>query len=168
MLAAAAAVAVIAVDALYLAIINSQGGIPSDTPLVAPFVAVYLALMAVLLAASVFAPPAAQPALRAAPAAGLFLLGVLALFSIGIAILITALLAGVSTVLSIRARPGARSPVSASIAALIAVALLVGGFEFTWNYLVCPSSGESGGSTASFLGHGSSYVCQGGVLTVRR
>jgi hypothetical protein len=166
-LVAIAVVAIVAIVVLYLAIVSSVGGPAPADVLVEPFVAGYLLLMAALLAASLFAPPLARPALRAAASAGLFVLGVLGAFTIGVAILVAAALAIASTVLAIRARPEARAQLSATVAAMLAVALLVGGFEFTWNYLVCPPTGESGGSTASFLGHGSSYECVDGHLTVR-
>jgi hypothetical protein len=165
-LTALAVIAIVAIVAIYLAIIRSQGGQASDTPLIVPFVASYLALMAALLAASFFTPAAWRPALRAAASAGLVFMGVLAAFSIGLAILVAAALAIASAVLSARARPGGTTTASSGVAVLLAVALLVAGFEFSWSYLVCPASGESGGSTASFLGRGSSYDCHNGVLTV--
>jgi hypothetical protein len=46
------------------------------------------------------------------------------------------------------------------------VAALSSNLEFSWHYLVCPPIGQSGGSTASLLGHTSSYDCNNGVLTV--
>jgi hypothetical protein len=161
-----AVIATLAVDATYISIVRSVDGPAQADVLTVPFVAGYMLLMAALLAASLFARPVARPALRAAASAGLFVLGVLAAFTIGAAILIAAALAIASTVLAMRAKPGARSQISGTIAAVLAVALLGGGFEFTWNHLVCPPTGESGGSTASFLGHGSSYDCNNGVLTV--
>jgi len=164
-LIAVAVVAIATIVALYLSIVRSQGGPPSDTPLVVPFVASYLALMAALLAASLFTPAASRPALRAAASAGLVFMGVLAAFTIGLAILVAAAPAIASAVLATRARPGGTTVASSGVAVLLAVALLVAGFEFTWSYLVCPASGESGGSTASFLGHSSSYDCNNGVLT---
>jgi len=165
-LVAIAVVAIVAVDALYLAIVSSQGGPPSDTPLVVPFVTSYLALMAALLAASLFTPAASRPALRAAASAGLVFMGVLAAFTIGLAILVAAAPAIATAVLATRARPGGTTIASSGVAVLLAVALLGAGFEFSWGYIVCPGSGESGGSTASFLGRGSSYDCNNGVLTV--
>lgn len=166
--AAVAAVAVVAIIALYLVIINSQGGASSDTPLVVPFVAGYLALMGLLLTASLFTPPGARPALRAGASAGLVVLGVLAAFSIGVAVLIAAGLAIAAAVLALRARPGMRSVVSAAAAAVLAVAVLVAGFQIAWTHIVCPTTGGSGGSTASLIGHSFSYECNDGVLTIHR
>ena len=166
-LTALAVIAIVAIVAIYPAIIRGQGGQPSDTPLIVPFVASYLALMAALLAVSLFTPAAWRPALRGAASAGLVFMGVLAAFTIGLAILVAAAPAVASGVLAARARPGGTTTASSGVAVLLAVALLVAGFEFSWSYLVCPASGESGGSTASFLGRGSSYDCDNGVLTVR-
>ena len=161
-----AVVTILAVDATYISITRSLNGPGTADVLTVPFVAGYMFVMAALMAASLFTPPVAQLALRASASAGLLILGLLALFTIGFAILVAATLAIASTVLAMRSQPSARSQVFATIAALLAVALLVGGFEFTWNYLVCPPTGESGGTTASLLGHSSSYDCNNGVLTV--
>lgn len=165
-LVAVAIVAIAAIVVLYVSIIHVQGGPSTPDVLTVPFVAGYQLLMAALLGASLLASPALRPALRGAASAGLLVLGWLAIFSIGIAILIAAGLAIASTALALNERPGARPVVSAVLAGALAVALLVAGFEFSWHYLVCPASGESGGTTASLLGHSSSYDCNNGVLTV--
>ena len=166
-LVAVAVVATAATAAAYVSIIRSQGEQGTPDVLTVPFVAGYQLLMALLLLASLVVPAAARPAFRGAASAGLLVLGWLAAMSIGIPLLLAAGLAIGSTVLAIDSRPGLRSLISAGVAGVLAVALLVGGFEFTWNHLVCPPTGESGGSTASFLGHGSSYDCNNGVLTTR-
>ena len=165
-LVAIAVVAVLTIDALYLAIIRSQDGPPTPDVLTVPFVASYLGLMATLLAASLFVPVAARPALRGAASGGLLVLGVLSAFSIGVAVMLAAAPAIAATVLAINARPGAKSVVAAAIAAVLSVVLMAAGFEVAWNHLVCPPTGESGGTTASLLGNGSSYDCSDGVLTV--
>ena len=163
-LVAIAVVAIVAIIALYLALINSQGGEPSDTPWVVPFVSAYLALMAVVLTASLIAPPGARPALRAGASAGLVVLGVLAAFSIGVAVLIAAGLAIAATVLDLRTKPGARAVASAVTGAVVAVVVLLGGFQVSWTHVVCPPNGESGGTTAGFSV--TSYHCLNGVLTL--
>lgn len=168
MLVALAVAAIAATIAGYLLLIHSQGGGDPATPLVVPFVTAFLALMAGLLAASIFAPPESRPALRAAASAGLVVLGVLAAFSIGVAVLIAAGLAIASTVLALRARPGARSVLSAAAAAVLALVVLVAGFQAAWSDIVCPPSGEGGGTEPSFYGAGATYECLDGVLTVRR
>src|SRR6266851_4568652 len=148
-LVAVAVVITFAVVALYVSLIRGQSGPPTPDVLTVPFLAAYQVLMALLLLASLLVPPAVRPALRAAAAAGLLVLGWLG-------------------VLAIDARPGRRILISVAFAAVVAIALLVAGFEFSWHYLVCPPTGESGGTTASFLGHASSYDCNNGVLTVHQ
>ena len=101
----------------YLGIVAIQGGPPPDNFLTVPFVAGYLALMALFLAASLSdaAPIASmRPALRAAPAAGLMVLGVLAIFSIGLPVLIAASLATAATVVTFVTQP-ARGAVVAEV-----------------------------------------------------
>ena len=166
-LVAVAIVAIAAIVVLYLSIIRSQGGPgepPSDTPWVVPFVAGYQILMAVLLAVSLFVPPAIRPGLRGAASAGLLVLGVLAAFSIGLGDIIVAALAIAVTVLSMVQRPGWRTWTSVAAGAIAAVAILLGGFQIAWSHIVCQPTGQSGGSSASVFG-GSSYDCNGGVLT---
>ena len=165
-LVAVAVVTIAAVVAVYVSLIRGQGGPSTPDVLTVPFLAAYQVLMALLLLASLLVPPPVRPAFRAAPSAGLLILGWLAAMSIGIPLLLAAGLAMGSTVLAIDARPGRRIVISTAVAAVLAVALLVGGFEFSWSYLVCPPTGESGGSTASLLGRGASYDCNNGALTV--
>ncbi len=167
-LVAVAVVITFAVVALYVSVIRGQSGPATPDVLTVPFLAAYQVLMALLLLASLLVPPAVRPALRAAAAAGLLVLGWLGAMSIGIPLLLAAGLAMGSTVLAIDARPGRRILISVAFAAVVAIALLVAGFEFSWHYLVCPPTGESGGTTASFLGHASSYDCNNGVLTVHQ
>lgn len=166
-LTALAVVVVAGVDALYIGVIRGQGGGDPTMPLVVPFVVGYLALMAGLLLASLLAPPSFVPALRGGAAGGLLVMGVLAAFSIGVAVFLAGLLAIGATVMAGLARPGAMSVVSAGAAAVVAVALLVAGFQFAWSYLVCPASGEGSGTVPSLVGGGASYECNGGVLTRR-
>ena len=159
-----AVIALAAIVALYLAIVRSQGGAPIDTPWVVPFVAGYLVLMALLLALSLLVPQGVRPVLRGAASAGLLVLGVLAAFSIGVAVLIAAALAMAATFLDLSAKPGARSVASAVAGALVAVVSLLVGFQISWTHIECPPSGESGGTTAGFI-HENSYQCSDGRLT---
>ena len=166
-LIAVAVVAIAAIVVLYLSIIRSQGGPgepPSDTPWVVPFVAGFQILMALLLAVSLVVPPAIRPGLRGATSAGLFVLGVLALFSIGLGDIIVAALAVAATVLSVIANPGPRTWVSVVAAAIVSVAILLGGFQIAWSHIVCQPTGQSGGSSAGLFG-GRAYDCNDGALT---
>ena len=161
-----AVVAVAATDALYLAIVAGQGGEPTPDVLTVPFVAGYLALMGVLLLLSLNAQPEVTPGLRAAASAGLLGLGFLSGFMIGLAVLVAAGLAVASTVLALIRRSSPRILGSSAIAAFLAVAVLVAGFQFAWQYLVCPPTGQMSGTTAGFFGQ-ASYQCDGGRLTLR-
>jgi hypothetical protein len=161
-------VGLMAVIAGYIAIIRSQDGARPDDVLTVPFVTGYLLLMALLLAVSLLELPAiarSRPALRGAAAAGLWVLGVLALFSIGLAIVICAALATAATVVTLTARPSLRATVSAVVAGILSVVVLAVGFEITARVIVCPATGQSGGTTAAFLTNGFSYECNDGVLT---
>jgi len=46
--------------------------------------------------------------------------------------------------------------------------VLAVGLQLAWQQVVCPATGESGGSIASWFGSGGSYECNDGVLTVQR
>ncbi len=160
-------VALIAIVAGYLTIIQSQGGPPPSDVLTVPFVATYLLLMAMLLAISLVERPwikALRPALRAAASAGLLALGVLAAFSIGLAIIVAGAFATAATVISIVSAPRRATFIAAAAGAFASLALLAGGFEVAWNVIVCPPTGESGGTTASGL----AYQCNGGTLTTTK
>ncbi len=155
----------------YLGIVAIQGGPPPDNFLTVPFVAGYLALMALLLAASLSgAAPIAlmRPALRAAPAAGLMVLGVLAIFSIGLPVLIAPSLATAATVVTFVTQPARGAVVAAVVAGLISVAALLAGLEFTWHYVVCPPTGLTAGTTAGIFIPSYSYECSYGHLTINR
>jgi hypothetical protein len=159
-------VAVAAIDAGYVAIIRSQ---PDQRPdvLAVPFVACYLALMTVLLVASLFDLPMLvrlRPALRAAGAAGLLVLGVVALFSIGLPIFLAGSLVTAATVMTLVTEKSRDATASAVAAAVLAVAVLLVGSGLTSRYIVCPGTGEMAVTTGLVTG-GFSYECRDGQLT---
>jgi hypothetical protein len=161
-------VGMLAIVAGYIAILRSQDGVPPSDVLTVPYVAGYMLLMALLLAVSLLERPAIarlRPALRGAAAAGLWVLGVLALFSIGLAIVVCAALATAATVLTLTARPSLKATISAVVAGIVSVVVLAVGFQITASHIVCPATGQSGGTTAGFLTNGFSYECNDGVLT---
>jgi hypothetical protein len=153
-------------DVAYVVLIASQSEHPPDIFTV-PFVAVFIALMAAMLALSLAGSPLVvtlRPALRAGAAAGLIVLGVLGAFSIGLPLLIAGFLA---TGAAIRTLVGGGLPAVASevAAAVLAVALLVVGFEVTARLIVCPPDGSSsGGSWPGIVTHGFTWECSGGRL----
>ncbi len=123
-----AAAAVLAIDVAYVALIVLQG--PGPNPYVPFFVSGYLALMAALITAALIPRPdlaRLRLPLRAAAAAGLLVLGMLAGFSIGLPIVIAGLLVGFGLVKTRAAGslwPGA-------VSASVAIALLLVGFQLT-------------------------------------
>jgi len=164
-------VGVLAIVAGYIAIIRAQDGVPPSDVWTVPFVAGYLLLMGLLLALSLLERPAIatlRPALRGAAAAGLWVLGVLALFSIGLAIVICAALVTAATVVTLTARPSFRATISAVVAGIVSVVLLAVGFQIAASHIVCPATGQSGGTTAGFITNGFSYECNDGVLTTAK
>ena len=163
-LIALAVVTIVATDVAYLMLIRTQGGQTAPDVLTVPFVACFMAALASLLAGSLFVAPGARPALRAGASAGLVVLGWMGAFSIGVGLLLAALFAIAATVLALAAWPGAVSLASAGITAVLVVGVLVGGFELSWRYLVCPPNVQMSGTTAGFFGT-TTYECIDGRLT---
>lgn len=163
----AAIVLVLADLIVYVVLIRSQGE-PQPDAFTVPFVAGYLALMAVALWMSLLDRPllvSLRPALRATAAAGLLLMGIFAAFSIGLPIFAAGVLA---TVAAIRALAGPRlrnAVLSEVAAAVIAVTVLVGGFELTQRLVLCPPTGSIGGGGSGFVTGGYHYQCVNGTLT---
>src|SRR6266851_6504228 len=131
----------------YVLIIRAQETYPPET-FVVPFVAAYLALMAAMLGVSLRPGRLAlrlRPALRGGAAAGLLAMGVLALMSIGILLVVAGGLAAAAAVMTLVGRHWSTFVYEAA-AALVALALLVAGFEATDRLIICPAKGVSGGS----------------------
>ncbi len=167
-LVAVAVVAIVAIDALYLAIVSSQGGAPPADPLVAPFLASYLGLVAVLLAVSMVAPDPVKAGIRGAASAGLLVVGVLAAFSIGVAVLVAAALCIAALVMVVSRHPSRRTVIAAIAGCAVGVAVLVVGLQVAWQTIQCPASGDAGGTVPTFFGAGTSYECVNGHLTLTR
>jgi hypothetical protein len=165
-LVAVAIFLVFVADALYLAIVFNQGLQPPES-FTNPFVAVYLALMAALLAASLMNrwTAAVRAALRAAAAAGLLVIGVLALMSIGLLLVIGGAMAAAATVRTLRRPVLKASNLLGAASVVIAVAVLIAGFEVTGRMIVCPSSGSMSGGGTGFLTGPNYYDCVNGHLT---
>jgi uncharacterized membrane protein YgcG len=160
-----AIVIVLVTDVGYVLIIRSQEPIPPDRYTVV-FIVAYLAVMAAMLAASVLRRRVVvrlRPALRAAAAAGLLVIGVLALASIGIPLVVAGAL---STGAAVRSLAGLHwhGAISEIAAATAAIAVLVAGFEVTERMIVCPSTGSSGGSGYGLVTGGYHWSCTDGRL----
>jgi len=160
------AILVAVVDILYIAIIHGQPA--SDLPWRVPFVAAYLAAIAVCAALSTRVRSRRwQAGLLATSAAGLLLLGFFGLFSIGLPLVVAGLLAiaGLASVIGGSARRGVM--VASSLAGgLVAVVVLLAGFEVTERIITCPPGVVSGGGGSGFLTGSYSYTCQGGRAIV--
>jgi hypothetical protein len=165
-----ALVVVLATDAVYLSAIRGQnsgqsGLIPDVYTL--PFVAGYLVVMAALLVTSLMPlrTPAWRMPLRAAAAGGLLVLGVLAIFSSGLPLVIAGALATGATVRTMRGPFVSASSLSAVAAAVVAVVVLVAGFEVTERMIVCPSQGVMMRSGSGFVTGPYYYACVDGRLS---
>src|SRR5437588_3576327 len=123
-LLAAATIAAIT-DALYIVLIDAQG--ESAQPYVPRFVGGYLAVMAAVVAASVLARPEVvriRVALRAAGAAGLLVLGILAAFSIGVPLVVAGLLVVFALSRTASQARSRAARLSGTMAAALSIALL--------------------------------------------
>jgi hypothetical protein len=162
------AMALVLADVIaYLLLIRFQGDFPPDAFTV-PFVAGYMLLMAIVLWLSLFDGPrlvVLRPALRACAAAGLLVLGVLGLFSIGLPLGVAGVLAMVAAIGALAGPHLRRAALSEIAAALIAVIVLAGGFELTQRWILCPPSGTMSGSGYGLIGGGYHYECVNGRLT---
>jgi hypothetical protein len=145
---------------------NAQGDGAPDIFTV-PFVAAYLVAIAALLTTSQLRrlSSALRFALRTAAAAGLLVLGVLSLFSIGLPLVVAGAMATGATVRTLRGPLVTSSSLFAVGAAVIAVVVLITGFEVTERLIVCPAQGSSGGGGTGFVTGPYYYDCVDGRLT---
>jgi hypothetical protein len=157
-----------ATDAAYLLLKAGQGGASLDVVTVA-FVALYLVAVAALLGASLTRrwSASARLPLRAGAAGGLLVLGVLAISSIGLPLLLAGALATGATVRTLRGPFATPSSLSAVAAAVVAVAVLVAGFEVTERLIVCPAHGSASGGGTGLVTGPYQYDCVDGRLTFR-
>src|SRR5258708_396414 len=152
----------------YVVIIRAQETYPPEAFAV-PFVSAYLALMAAMLGVSLRPGRLAvrlRPALRGGSAAGLVAIGVLALTSIGILLVVAGGLAAAAAVMTLVGRQRSAF-LDEAAAALVALALLVAGFEATDRLIICPAKGVSGGSGYGLVTGGYHYTCVDGHLDFR-
>jgi hypothetical protein len=162
----AAVILVVGADIAYVLLTRAQGGGPAESFTVA-FIAGYVAVMAALMIVSLsrLPRPGWRMPLRGAAAGGLLVLGVLALMSVGLPLLIAGALATVATVRTLRV-PQTRATLSAVASAVVAVAVLLTGFAVTGRIITCPPTGSmSGGGSGGFLSGPYYYDCVDGHLT---
>jgi hypothetical protein len=129
------------------------------------FIAGYILLMAALKVASLRAGLGGRGRmiLRAGAAGGLLVLGALALASIGLALVVASVLAFVSAgMVAVEKGPGAVA--FSGTAALLAVVVLIAGFEVTERIVFCPAHGYMGGGGTGFVTGPYHYECVNGQL----
>jgi hypothetical protein len=149
----------------YVALILGQSD-RSDVVTVG-FVTIYMLLMASLLAITLRSGARAvalRTPLRAGAAGGLLVLGVLGAFSIGLPLIAAGALA---TGAAVRTLPRPRwtpAAISGVAAAVLAVAVLVAGFEVGGRIIVCPARGVLTGSGYLLVSGGYHWSCVDGQL----
>ena len=158
----------VASNVTYLALVHSFGTDPTGIARVV-FVAAYMLVMTLLLLVSLAwrLPATSRMACRAAAAAGLLVLGVLAAFSIGVPIFIGGILAGAATVRTIGGPHFSVHAISSVVAAVLAVIVLVAGFEVTERMIFCPAHGLESGSGYGLITGGYHFTCADGRLEFR-
>jgi hypothetical protein len=153
---------------VYQVLIRSQGASSPESAAVVPFVSGYMVLMEALLLLSMLDQPRLallRPALLGAAAAGLAVLGIFAAFSIGIPLFAAGILAGIAAISALARRPSRNAPLPVVGAMVIALLVLVGGFEVTQRIIICPPTGTMGGGGSGFLTGAYHYECVDGKLT---
>ena len=166
-----ALVIVLLTDLGYVVILRAQEGEHPNTSsgvMVATyvFVATYLALLALMLGASMLSRPLLvrlRSTSRAAAAAGLLVIGVLALMSIGALLVVAGALATGAALRSISGFHW-RGALRDLAAAMGAVAVLIAGFEVSNRVIVCPPKGFMGGSGYGLVTGGYHWTCVDGRL----
>jgi hypothetical protein len=156
----------LATDVAYMWLKLGQGAGPLDAYTVL-FVAAYLLVMATLLLTSLMRlrRPAWRMPLRAAAAGGLLVLGILDLFSFGLPLIIAGAMATGATVRTLRGPFATPASLSAVAAAVVAVAVLVAGFEVTERMIVCPTHGSATGGGNGLVTGPYYYDCVNGQLS---
>ncbi len=151
---------------VYVLLIRSQGEAAPDVYTV-PFVAGYLVVMAALLAASLTRLPNQgwRMSLRAGAAGGLLVLGIIAVFSIGLPLIFAGILATGASVRTLKGPIWTPAALAGVVAAVAAVAVLVAGFEVTERLIVCPASGNVSGGGPGFVTGPYHYECVDGQLS---
>jgi len=131
-LVSVAAVALIAIDVLYVGLVQSQG--ESPFPLVTRFITAFFAVVAAALIGSLFTPPAVRLALRGAASGGLVAMTVMAAMSIGAAVLVPAALCGAATAVTVARAPSTRNVVVAIVAVIAGAGVFLAGLQGAWSF----------------------------------
>jgi hypothetical protein len=165
-LAVIAAVIAAVTDILYYGVVVAQGGHDPIRWRVA-FVATFIAVLAMTAALSARASAGAwRPALLGLSAIGLLAMGYIAIFSIGLPLLLAGALAFIALVVSLAASRQPAGLLKAVAGALTALAIFVGGFEASERAIACAPTGVETGSGSGLLSGPYHYTCVNGKLTV--
>jgi hypothetical protein len=158
-----------AVDIVYVSqIIGPPGGRPDPLVWRSPFVAFFIAVMAIAAALAI-RPSAAggRTVLLGLSSVGLLAMGYLAIFSVGLPLLVAGLGLLVALIYAVVASGQPAGVMRAAAGGLLALVIFFGGFELTAQAITCPVHAFEGGTGSSFLGGPYHYTCVDGKLTIR-
>jgi hypothetical protein len=165
-LAVISAVIAALTDILYFGVVVGLGGHDPIRWRVA-FVATYIAVLAMTAALSARASASAwQPALLGLSAVGLLATGYIAIFSIGLPLLLAGALAFIALAVSLTASRQPAGLLKAGAGALIALVIFVGGFEASERAIACAPTEFETGSGSGLLSGPYHYTCVNGKLTL--
>jgi len=156
------------VDVLYVWYIGFVQSGTSDQPWRVPFVASYLGALAFCAVLSATLPEGSwRIAFAGASAGRLLVLGFLALFSIGLPLVVMGLVTAAGLIRMINSATRRDLAARASIAgALTAVLVMLAGFGIAERIIACPPGAVSGGGGGGLLSGPYSYTCQNGRAIV--
>ena len=158
-----------AVDILYVSqIVGPPGGRGYSLPWRPVFVALFIAAMTIAAALAIN-PSAAggRTVLLGLSSVGLLAMGYLAIFSVGLPLLVAGLGLLVALIYAVVASRQPAGVMRAATGGLLALVILFGGFELTAQAITCPAHGFEGGTGSSFFGGPYHYTCVDGKLTIR-
>ena len=165
-LALAGAVLEAVIDVLYLALIQNQAS-ERVVSLRVPFVAGFIAVMALSAGLSSWRRlDRSAPLLLGLSAGGLVAIGLIAIFSVGILILLAAVpivIAAVQSLVRVRRPIGI---MQAFGGLMLALAVFLAGIQLTEIPVACPTRGYEAGSGSGLLSSPYHWTCVNGKLTV--
>jgi len=166
-LAVIAAVIAAITDILYYGVVVGQGGAHDPIRWRVGFVATFIAILAVTAGLSARASATDwRPALLGLSAIGLLAMGFIAIFSIGLPLLVAGALAFIALMVSLTDSRQPAGLIKAGAGALIALVIFLGGFEASERAIACAPTGFETGSGSGLLSGPYHYTCVNGKLTV--
>lgn len=165
--AIAGCILALVVDLIYVLMLSAQGA--GDGSFRPTFVAAYIGLLAVAAGAGALMHSRwVRAALLTGAAAGLGLLGLLSIFSIGLGLLLAGTLVTASALRTVRSSGRSRVAFASVCAGLtVMVGVLGAGLYATDLPVACPSANAQGGGNSMF--HGSySFTCHNGRMNISK